>query len=287
LRVWNAADGRSLASFRASTKPISACAVSPDGHYYLSACLHGFLAHWHADSHEKAAFFLAHWRPISSISFGHQGKMLATASWDKNLILWDLSQEQGWRTLSGHDDIVAGCCYTPDGGQLLSWSHDGSLGLWDVAQAALIHAFEGHGDRVTSAALSADGQLAASGSRDRTLRLWSLEEKRQLGCCSLAGEIRGCFFLPDRATLLALDAEGCLSVHRLPDLQQERELLTEQQVVVGALAPDGRKLALGCADGRMRLVAIEGVEPFVPAPARSGQRKRLTQRVRKLLRLPV
>lgn len=284
LRVWNTDTGSLDSSTRASNKPICACAVSPDGAYYLSACLDGFLAHWKSATLEKSAYFLAHWRPVSSIAFGARGQLLATSSWDKNLVLRDLSEDQDWRTLAGHKDIVGGCRFTPDGSKLLSWSHDGSLILWDVARGQPLVSFTGHGDRVTAAAISPDGRLAASGSRDRTLRLWDLENCCEAAWRRLGSDIVGCFFLADQERLAVIDSEGCLSVHLLPELLEQCELLTDLPVVGGDMSPLGNQIALGCADGVIRLVDIEGLAiqplrtPARPAPleANRGLRHWLT-----------
>jgi WD40 repeat protein len=268
LRVWDADTGLETESLRASDKPIIACAVSPDARFYLSACLNGFLAHWEAKTRVKAAYFLAHWRPVSCIAFGPGGQLLATASWDMNLILWDLGSDRDWRSLTGHEDIVAGCRFTPTGDQLLSWSHDGTLILWDVQEATPLREFIGHRDRVTAADISPDGRWAASGSRDCTLRLWDLEQAQEISSNALACGIRGCFFLPDAKTLLAVNDDGCLSIHHLPGLEQQSELLTELQVLQGALAVHGRQLALACSDGRIHRVGLEGVElPMKPQSA--------------------
>jgi WD40 repeat protein len=289
LRIWDAATGSETASFRASNKPLIACAVSPDSRFYLSACLNGFLAHWDAKTLKKAAYFLAHWRPISCIAYGYKGQMFATASWDMNLILWDVGPSRDWRPLSGHEDIVAGCCFTPTGRQLLSWSHDATLKLWDVEEARLVCDFNGHRDRVTTAAISADGRWAASGSRDKTLRLWDLVRERAIACATLAAGIKGCFFLADGRTLLAVNDDGCLSIHHLPGLEQHGELLTELPVLQGALNPRSDQLALACSDGRLHRVAVEGVEPAPPAPhaeKRSGHKSRSAifgKKMRKLL----
>ncbi len=178
-----------------------------------------------------------------------------------NLILWDLNPNRDWRPLTGHEDIVAGCSFTADGKLLLSWSHDRTLKLWDVQKAMCLQDFIGHRDRVTAAALSSDGRWAASGSRDQTLRLWDLDQAQEIACCTLAGGIAGCFFLPDDRTLIAVTDDGCVSIHCLPGLAQERELLTELKVLQGALAPHGTQLALACANGCMHRVGLEGVEP--------------------------
>ena len=290
LRLRDAATGLETAAIQASTKPIIACAASPDGKFFLSACLSGFLAHWDTRTRQKAAYFLAHWRPISCITYAANGRLMATSSWDMNLILWELDANRDWRSLSGHEDIVAGCRFAPQDRLLLSWSHDATLKLWD-AEASPHSDFLGHTDRVTTAAISADGRWVASGSRDQTLRLWDLQSSSQIACCALASAVCGCFFLPDDQTLVAVNDDGSLSLHRLPGLEQEGELLSELRVVQSALSHGGTQLALACTDGRLERVALEGVERAAPVgittpgerPA--SRRGSVGRQMRKLLHL--
>src|SRR5208282_5908246 len=86
LRLWESAFGGHVTAFRASDKPVSACAVSPDGKYLLSGSLDGMLAMWDAVSHQRRAVFLAHTRPISCILYGNDGKTLVTSSWDGTVV---------------------------------------------------------------------------------------------------------------------------------------------------------------------------------------------------------
>ncbi len=280
-----------MAAILASDKPIIACAVSPDGKFFLSACLNGFLAHWEVETLQKAAYFLAHWRPISGIAYDRAGQLMATSSWDTNLILWDLVPARTWRSLAGHHDIVAGCQFTSDGARLLSWSHDSTLKLWDVAHNEQLLEFRGHQDRVTTADLSHDGRWAASGSRDQTLRLWDMESAKELVCCTMASPVSGCFFLPDDATVLAVNEDGSISLHHLPDLDQETELLTEYKVLQAALSHQGSQLALACGDGRIRRIELKGLEraerPAGPQAEKRPQSRRelVGKRMRQLLHL--
>ena len=291
LRVWDAVTGEETASLVASDKPIIACAVSPDGKFYLSACLNGFLAHWEVETLQKAAYFLAHWRPISGVAYDRAAKLMATSSWDANLILWDLDPGRNWRSLSGHEDIVAGCRFTPDGERLLSWSYDGTLKLWDVSHAEHLRDFRGHRDRVTTADISHDGRWAVSGSRDNTLRLWDMESTREVTCCSMASPVSGCFFLPNDQIILAVNEDGSISLHHVPDLDQEAELLTEFRVLQAALSYHGGQLALACGDGRIHRVELEGLErierPTAPGSEKHPESRRelVGKRMRKLLHL--
>src|SRR5262249_15297079 len=150
---------------------------------------------------------------------------LATASWDRQVTLWAANQERDSRTLAGHTDIVAGCCFTPDGGTLVSWSHDRTIRLWDAARAKPLAELKGHQDRVTAGGVSPDGQWFASGARDRLVKLWDLKGGSEAGSVQLGAEIRACLFLLDAESLVVVDADGRLTVHRLPELEIQSELV--------------------------------------------------------------
>ncbi|HZT80592.1 MAG TPA: WD40 repeat domain-containing protein [Gemmataceae bacterium] len=274
LRLWEADRGGHVRALRVGDKAVSACAVSPDGKHWLSGSLDGLLGWWDAFTQQKKSVLLAHTRPIADIVFDADGRTVATASWDRSLTLWRAGGERDGRTLTGHDDLVAGCRFTPDGTRLLSWSHDGTLRLWDVAQARQAAALEGHGRRVTAAAVSPDGRWAASAGRDGQLKLWDLAAAREAAAVPHEGEARACFFLLDGETLVTVTGEGRLTLFAVPSLQDGVELHTRLSLQCAALSPAGHQIALGCDDGRVRFVAVEGAEqkPLVVTPTRTSRR---------------
>jgi WD40 repeat protein len=274
LRLWEAGSGTQLTGFRAGNKPISACAIAPDNMRWLSGSLDGMLATWDAKTQQCQLTFLAHTRPISSIVFDSDGLTLATASWDRTLTLWRPDREREGRQLTGHQDIVAGCRFTPDGKSLLSWSHDGSLRLWDTANARLSGQLPGHEHKVTAAAVSPDGRLAASAARDGALRLWDLLEQRELAAARIAYEVRACFFLLDGESLLTVEANGRLALHSAATLQEQHELHVRLPLQCAALAPSGSQVAIGCDDGKVRFLAVDGLEcaPLLVTPTRTSHR---------------
>jgi WD40 repeat protein len=233
----------------------------------------GLLGQWDAVVHKQVSVFLAHTRPVSAIAYATDGSALATASWDRQVILWNPCREREGRTLAGHADIVAGCRFTPDGKTLVSWSHDCTVRLWDVARAKLSAVLPGHADRVTAGAVCPDGRWLATGSRDGSFKLWELPGGREVQSVSLGSEVRGCFFLLDAESLVSVDAAGQLVLHGLPDLEARSELATQLSVQCGDLAPSGGQLVLGCADGRIRFVAVDGYDsaPLLVTPTQTSR----------------
>jgi WD40 repeat protein len=260
LRLWEVNSGAQVTALQAAPKAISACAVSPDGKQWLAGAMDGLLSCWDPATHRQLSSVLAHTRPISTIVFSPDGQELLTASWDCGIGLWDRVGERDRRSLIGHEDIVAGCRFTPDGTQILSWSHDGTVRLWDLARGQVARTLSGHTDRVTAGAVSPDGQWVATGARDRVLTLWQLAAGRPERSVTLGGEVRACFFLPDGLSLVSIDEHGRLVLHAVPGLQQRQELPTRRKVQCADLAPDGRAIALGCEDGGVACIAVDGLD---------------------------
>src|SRR5207245_864573 len=61
-------------------------------------------------------------------------------------------------------------------------------------------------------------------------------------------------------SLVAVDAHGRITVHSLPELKMRTQLLTRLPVLCAALAPSGSQIALGCENGQVGLVALEGFD---------------------------
>jgi WD40 repeat protein len=260
LRLWEATTGAPVTALRASTKPISACAVAPGGGEWLAGGMDGMLTAWDPTTHRQLSAVLAHTRPISTILYSPDGSALVTASWDCSIALENRSGPPERRVLVGHDDIVAGCRFTPDGSHLVSWSFDTTARVWHLARGQCFARLEGHQDRITAGAVSPDGLWAATGARDRTLTLWDLRAERAALSRRLGGEVRACFFLLDGESLVTIDQHGRLVLHSVPDLEERQELPTRRAVQCAELAPDGSAIALGCADGRVGFVAVDGLD---------------------------
>jgi WD40 repeat protein len=275
LRLWETTNGAHLTDFRISDKPVSACTISPDGKNIVAGTLEGLLSVWDVVSHQQKVGFLAHTRPISCVTYAADGKTIATASWDNSITVWVSLRSHDARPLNGHRDIVAGCRFTPDGQNLLSWSHDAAVYLWNLSSGQPQQELAGHADRILAGAVSPDGQWAATGSRDGVLKLWNLSGGAEAASATLRGEIRGCEFLMDGRTLVVVDKDGRLTLHDLPDLQQQSEVITPLAIQCCDLAPSGNQIALACGNGRVRFVAVDG---FDSAPLLVGM-TRTTRRV--------
>lgn len=275
LRLWETRNGAHLSAISVGSKPLSSCGFSLDGKQWLSGALDGMLTFWDPMTQQPLSTFLAHTRPPSRIGFLPDGQ-LVTASWDRTLAIWKLGREREARHLTGHEDIVAGFQCAPDGKTLLSWSHDRTLRAWDATRARLLRTYTGHQDRVTAGAISPDGRWVVSGSRDCCVKLWDLQNAEEKQSLTVAGEVRACYFLLDGESLLVIDHHGRVTWHAVPSLDEQVELITRLPVQSADLSPSADQLVLGCDDGRLRFVTVEGSTdaPLVVTPTQSKRQTR-------------
>jgi WD40 repeat protein len=132
-----------------------------------------------------------------------------------------------------------------------------------------------HSDRVTAGDVSPDGRLVITGSRNGTLKLWDVQTQALMQHTDLESEICACFFLLDGESLVTATTDGHLRLYNAPELDFSTELATGLTVHSAALAPTGEQLALGCGDGRVHFVAIDGTAE-VPLLVRVTQTERRT-----------
>jgi WD40 repeat protein len=273
LRLWEAPSGVEVSALQVGGKPLSCCAISPDGRQWLAASIDGVLSVHDAATMELVARSAAHTRPISSIHYAPDGAHLATASWDRQVVMRKVGKEREPRIMTGHKDIVAGCRFTGDGARLLSWSYDGTLRLWDATTGREAQVLRGHDDRVTAAGPSPDGRWAVSGGRDGAVHLWDLSTGASVCSIHLNAELRGCLFLLDGASIVAVDAAGGVVLLCTPDLESCSQVQTRWKPQSADLSPSGKELALGCEDGLIHFVGVEGVDES-PLIVTAGRRPR-------------
>ncbi len=207
---------------------------------------------------------------VSSIS--PDGKILAAFPQNDSGIIEKgeivLIESQSGRilhTLTGHTKKPSASAFSPDATKLYTaGGPDPRIILWDVATGKALNAFKVHLDRVDRIAVSPDGRWLASASRslinrsDFDIRLLNLDTGKVVHRLTPRSEFAYCLeFSADSSLLVSGHFDQITGNMQLWDVISGKEIhFVNEHVRCVAISPNGRMLATGGQDNKLRLWEI-------------------------------
>ncbi len=220
-------------------------------------------------------------------AFSPDGKFLITASERQGMIVWEVGAGKALSQLnnSNRNDGASAIAFTPNGKQIVASSWGGHqeshpVGLWNIAKGERLRSLDEdiNDTPFTALTIAPDGKTIAlaAGTGRRTaggaIALWDLESGDEIGridgLVSADRDRRGAMpmqalaYSPDGRTLAVLldgrvqlvelatgKSRGQLPFAALTDATADRQVVSLGSL---AFAPDGRTLAVGCANGAVR-----------------------------------
>ena len=245
IRLWDVANRETVATLSAHTQTVNQVAFDPQAPRLASCAVDGHVMVWSLVDYTKLTQLDVHIGSVPALAFSPDGRLLATAGEDETVRLWTLADYQQAGVLLGHAGAVTGVTFTPNGQWLISRGADQTLRLWDVGRQSLIRVMEQPGPIAALAVSPAGDKLAWAIGDDATLYLGDLQSPSAAGPSSQP---------PQKKEPAALVG------HAAP-------------ITVLAFNSDGRLLASGSADGKVRLWDGQDGQPLA---IREGHLDRVT-----------
>jgi WD40 repeat protein/beta-lactamase regulating signal transducer with metallopeptidase domain len=273
VRLWDAASGRALATLAGHTAAVRCLAFAPAGTGPLLASggADQVAIVWDLRSRQARRTLAGHLGTIRALGFSPDGAILATAGEDFEVKLWDVAGGRARVTLAGHSDMVNALTFSPGGRTLATGSLDATVKLWDLRTFRERATLQGHADGVSALAFAPGGRRLATGSYDGSVRLWEPAAPifAPTACFAAPDAAHRVAFAPDGGAVLALGQDrdradvlarwdartgavlplsASTTTTRAPDAAPA-PVLPSEGCRTWAVAPDGRVLAAGMADG--------------------------------------
>jgi len=131
-RIWNLADGKTLAELKGHADLVDAVAISPDGQWIATGSADKGVRLWKAADGKEVKNLGAHGGTVYAVAFSPDGKYLASASADKTVKIWDVAGQKEYKVLKGHDDAVTTLTFTDDPDAVVTAALDRTLRLWSI-----------------------------------------------------------------------------------------------------------------------------------------------------------
>ncbi|MBN3891729.1 MAG: WD40 repeat domain-containing protein [Nostoc sp. JL31] len=213
VKLWNAATGKEITTFKGHSDEVNSVAFSPDGKTIASASSDNTVKLWDAAKGKPISTLKGHSDGVGGVAFSPDGKTIASGSYDTSVKLWNAATGKEITTFKGHSDEVNSVAFSPDGKTIASASSDNTVKLWDVATGKLISTLNGHSSEVRGVAFSPDGKTIASASLDVSVKLWDAATGKEI--TTLNGHsnwVWGVAFSPDGQTIASASSDNSVKL---------------------------------------------------------------------------
>jgi WD40 repeat protein len=255
---------------------VSGVDVSPDGRQIVSGGDDGVLRRWDLESGKPVGDPLAGNTPKGGAGYLRNGRWIASATPDGPLHIWDANTGAVVHVVTGQRDNAVSAALSLDGALFATGNRDGTAQIWDVATGKQMgESIRAGNGWVSAVDFSPDRTRLVTGGADGAMRVWNISTHRPADppLPSHKGSVLDVDFSPDGRRIgsmsylidsdpsgAAASADGAGPAGRLQlritDGSSGRPIvdsLTDLSAVGNdlALSPDGRRVAIGSADGKI------------------------------------
>jgi WD40 repeat protein/serine/threonine protein kinase len=281
VRVWEGRTGQALMVLAPGIGPVLSVAFSPDGTHLAIGSGAGFI--YQLTSRREQRRLAGHTYAVHALAFHPFKPLLVSGSSDRKLIAWDLPTgrpRQQWESLRGNP--IHHMAFAPNGEHLAvglgrysnGGTNDFTIDVWEPTTGQVRRSLSGPQAPITALTFDGWGKALASGSSDGMVFLWNTHTGERTAQWKSSRAVVDIAILSNGAQVATGEDGGRLTLRGLASGRTIREVALPGGLSHFAVAPDEHALAVGGADGNVRLVALPDLQVSVTLP--KGHEARIT-----------
>ncbi len=257
IKFWSVPDWKSILTLDGHENSVNGLALSPDGGTLASASTDATVRLWSFPGGQERHVLRDRKQVVSSVRISADGRWVAAGSYGGRAALWTLAGESV-TAIKASKQNLSSVAVAPDGHSLATSGLGGDILIWSLPDGRHVGALNGHETAVSNLTYIDGGRRLVSLGYEQSIRFWDAESRRELQVVrSDAPGLRGLAFSPDES-VIALSCESTVELRSVTDWALRDKLAVGTKVVNGmAFSPDGRWLAVGAADRKIRVWQLE------------------------------
>jgi WD40 repeat protein/tRNA A-37 threonylcarbamoyl transferase component Bud32 len=270
-KLWNAATGEEMLSFKAGFFSVQTIAVSNDGSRVV---LGGTGSHfWNTRTAQTKPMLEDAAGEWFAVAMSADGKSVVAPGFGHVLCLWSFPTGKVKHTLPGHSKMIRGVAISADGSRIVSGSDDQTAKVWDGTTGKELFALGKHKSQVNAVAISADGTRVITSCLDGTVKAWDATTGKEIRTFEKeankqVGSMWGVAIRPDGKCVVS----GQSTRIRMWDVETGQETVVPRELVGPAVAfsPDGKRIIANGQNGGLAIWEALGSKEVVVLPGFGG-----------------
>ncbi|MFX1403110.1 MAG: WD40 repeat domain-containing protein [Promethearchaeota archaeon] len=258
IHAWTVQEWTQQHTFFGHTNSVNAIALTPAMDFLITGSTDNTVKVWNYHSGDVEYTLSGHKKTVATVAVSPSGEFIASGSYDGEVKIWNLNTGAELLTLPQIGRNVGSVDFSPDGNYLVGGGLGNDIYLWAFPSGELIKQIHGHETAVNSVRFSPNGEFLGSLGYEQTLIIRNTKNWEQVH--SLKLESRGMdltFTADSKKVVAAIDYGVRMWNLRTGEIDKQFELPVKGVYAVD-VSPTRRWLAVGSADGKVRIWEIRG-----------------------------
>jgi hypothetical protein len=171
VRLWDAATGKPLQTFKGRPGWVSEATFSPNGKWVAVGYGDGVVQCWDVPAGKKVHTLRAHTGRVNAIRFSPDGKYLVSGAEDRTAKVWDVAAGKEVWAFAGQRAAVTNLAFSPDGRLLAAANKGGEARLLDLTSGKAVGATPWYAEPIREVTFTSDGLFCVLAGENNTLHV--------------------------------------------------------------------------------------------------------------------